>query len=156
MEKFTSITASIGTVCAILFNPITSGAWKQSEIATFSGGVNDVLKSFGSKRTFSCAQMTGAIFFVEYVLLGIFLTTACKTFSNESSKNVIYPLFIGLLTAVGSGYYRSVSGGSMTGLEDVVWTFSGLALGVFSCFVASFIKELSRPFSDKSIRRRGG
>lgn len=128
----------LATIGIILFNPLT-GVIATIEVIALSKEISGILGSVGYRGAINPFQVEGAILLAEYAFLGIMLMIASAAYYRDLVARISMPLFVGLLIAVGSAYFRSVSGEMFSGLDDVIYTFLAVIVGMLIYFAVKLL-----------------
>lgn len=155
--KFLSITISAGIAVWIFFNPLTQGAVGVHKIELISYSLNEIIKAIGFSLKLSTEKFIDSVFFLEYMFFGISLMITTKLFFEKTTKNIFFPLFVGLLTSVLLVYKGCSSKIMFFEVSSIILMFKGLLLGIamFLTIEIFFGKFKINKGTKKSKYRRG-
>ncbi len=137
--RLLSALVSIAMAIWIFLNPITYGKGNLTKIDLISNGINEIMTGGGILLKLNSDIIINAILFFEFFIFGIVLMITTKIYSNKTLKNIFFPLFIGLFTAVLMTYSARKYSSAIYGIESIILMFEGLATGIILFLLIEFI-----------------
>lgn len=139
--RITTLSLSILSILFIFSNSLMNANTSSSKSKGVRELVNSIINNLGLTFEITEHFVRKAAHFIEFMLLGIFLTLLLVAFDLVVHKNITIPLFIGLLVAVFDEYIQLYVDGRAGMVSDVVLDFLGLVTGVFFVLAIIIIKK---------------
>ena len=157
ITKLLTIVFSTAIAIGIFFNPLTYGKGDKLKINMLSQGINEITKAFGMPAAIKFENMIDIIIFIEYIIFGVSLMVLTQILYRNTLRNIFFPLFIGLFSAVAMGYFGYKHRYIISGINSVAVMFSGLMLGVILYLLIQllFSRKKHQNFGTKNKYRKG-
>ncbi len=149
--RLLSALASIAMAIWIFLSPIRPPKGNLTKIDLISRGINEILAGIGFSLKLESSQMIQIILIIEYFIFGILLMITTKVYSHKTLKNIFFPLFTGLFTAVLMAHNARRYQGAVYGIESIIMMFEGLVAGIILFLLIELIS--SKFGAKKSIKK---
>lgn len=150
IRKYIYLSLTIITICFIFYNSTRNGTESTNTSNFFTIILNKIMLSLNTNFNISSHFVRKFAHFIEFFLLGCFITLTFESFTNKAIKNLGNILFLALLTPVCDEAIQIFSEGRSSQVTDILLDFSGALTGIifiiiFLCLkfknIKIFIKE---------------
>ncbi len=133
----------IGTVLCIIFifsRSLSPAQQSNHESGKVLGLIQTILDNIGlSSIGITHHFVRKMAHFIEYFILGIFLTGTIRSFTADIIRYFSVSLFLGLLVPVCDEFIQSFISGRSSQVSDVLLDFSGAVCGMVLCYLGILI-----------------
>ncbi len=140
-KKAFYIVASVLTICFIFYNSMQNGTTSTQASNTFLQLLNSFLALFNSSFSLTSHFVRKLAHFLEFFLLGFFLTNSFLAFSNKIKHFFGYTLFLSLIVPVLDEYIQLFSYGRSSQVSDVLLDFLSALCGIFFVMIFHIFKN---------------
>lgn len=146
IKRIILIIVCILIIVFIFSQSLMAGNTSSKQSLGFVSGINSFLSMLGIKFQFTNIMARKTAHFLEFFILGVFLTFAANTYTNKPIKKLPTIFFVSLATAVADESIQLFIPGRAGMVQDILLDFSGAAVGTF---LIIFLLFLSRKISGK-------